>query len=272
MNSGLRNLALGALLSAGALVSSGCVQEEESLIITQANSLTASEDGACSSDNSATPLGVDVLDVSFGTGYVASFTLLNQLPTRTSNNGIDDNELKVTSVDVRLDTPQDPSIISSVDPAFVEFNTPVATNSLSPGNSLAYVVEVPASAMDAVGTAIGNAVGTDTTLTMTMTVTFRAVRAANVYGNGLGEIESRSFTLPIKVCAGCLLECLPTEVTTTNAMGVEETVDVCTLDNCLNATTFEAGGACGNAQTNAVNPACCVGTENFTGTLASCGL
>lgn len=272
MNSGLRNLALGALLSAGALASSGCVQEEESLIITQANSLSNSDDGACSSDTSATPLGVDVLDVSFGTGYVASFTLANQLPTRTSNNGISDNELKVTSVDVRLDTPQDPSIIAAVDPAFVEFNTPVATNSLAPGSSLPYVVEVPASAMDAIGAAVGNAVGTDTSLTMTMTVTFRALRAANVYGNGLGEIESRSFTLPIKICAGCLLECLPTEVTTTNSMGDDETVDVCTIENCLNAPTIGAGGACGNAQTNPVNPPCCVGTENFTGSLASCGL
>lgn len=271
MNSGLRRYALAALVATGALASSGCVQEEESLIITQANSLTSSDDGACSSDSSSTPLGLDVLDVSFGTGYLASFTLANQLPSRTSNNGIDDNELKVTSVDVRLDTPQDPSIIGSVDPAFVEFNTPVATNSLPPNSSLAYIVEVPASAMQAVGSAIGASVGTDTTLTMTMTVTFRAVRAANVYGNGLGEIESRSFTLPIKVCAGCLLDCQPTEVTTVDSMGEETVTDVCTLDNCLNADAIGNGGACGNAQTNPVSPPCCVGTENFTGSLASCG-
>ncbi len=272
MNSGLRKFALATLVSTGVFFSSACVEEEESLIILRANPITTSDSGFCSTDTSSTALGLDVVDVSFGTGYVASFTLKNQLPSRTSNNGIDDNELKVTSVDVRLDTPQDPSIIGSVDPAFAEFNTPVATDSLPPQGETSYIVEVPASAMQAVGNAIGSAVGTDTTLTMTMTVTFRAVRAANVYGNGLGEIESRSFTLPIKVCAGCLLECLPTEVTTVNEMGEEETVDVCTLENCLNAGTGFSGGACGNAQTNPVSPPCCVGTENFTGSANTCGL
>jgi hypothetical protein len=230
---------LALALAAG----SGCARQEESILVTRALPITS----PCVADvNAPDALQQGVLDLSFDTAYLASFEVFNNLAQKgqTSNaTGVDTSELHLKEVDVSLDTPQDSTVIDRVKSSgagLAEYTDPVATVSLLGQDSSAAFAEVHQPTVEALRNAVSAAHGTDVELLLTMDVTFRAVRASNVGVNNVGEIEARTFTLPISMCFGCLRDCS-------------------TCGGACDSDTAVGSGLCGNAQDGPTIPESCVG-------------
>ncbi|MBL8945539.1 MAG: hypothetical protein JNK45_20415 [Myxococcales bacterium] len=230
-----------------ALLGTGCAENEESLIVLNAPAWT--EDGCViTADPSAVGLLFGLLDLSYGTSYVMPVILLNNTePRDTANAGIDTNEMQLLSVDVDLSMSQAPDVMDAVrdvDEGLVSFNLPLATNSLPAGATQGVAVEaISQRASNALAQAIVAQLGADARPTVEATVVFHASRSGNGVGK-VGEIDSRDFTFPIRVCVGCLTSyaTCPGGVEPEPEPGVE---------------VEWAGGICGNAQDNVVYPSVC---------------
>lgn len=233
-----------AILTLGLLASS-CARQEEHLIVESA----ALVEAPCNISTAPGSLrGRGFVDVSFDTGYFAAFTLRNNLVLQGADNsstGVEPSEMHLTSVDVVLDMPQDPSIISAVaatDPALVEYNQILASSSFNGQDTISTFVEIPAATFDGLRDAISARYTDDVRLTMTMGVTFHALRASNKGVNDFGEVDAREFTLPIEVCFNCLRDCEGC------GAGCDTDMDV------------GASGICGSAQDQSLKPASCPDT------------
>ncbi len=169
--------------------------------------------------------------------------LNNTEPRDTSNAGIDTNEMQLLSVDVELSMPQAPDVIDAIrdrDESLLDFNAPLATNSLPAGATQGVAVEViPQLTAQALAELIPTQFSLDSRLTIEATVVFHASRSGNGVGK-VGEIDSRDFTFPIRLCFGCLVWC-----------------GGCLDGECPLDATGWAGGICGNAQDNVVYPSVC---------------
>jgi hypothetical protein len=248
------------VLAMGALSLPSCTADQEALLVTNAFVIEQTDEGFCAAGS--TILSRDVLDVSFNTGYTAAFSVLNNL-TQTgvdTNSGVEGSEMKLTDVIVELSMPSNPEIISGVtamEPALTRFSTPIATTSFSGQELYTTFVVVPPESITAIGAEmVSSGVGSTT---MIMSVIFRAQRSSNSGAGDSGIVESRSFELPINVCAGT--DCLR------NCPGVSD--GSCSIDECNSGVLIGSGGVCGNAQSYATAPLCCDG--NPSNDLGMCG-
>jgi hypothetical protein len=183
-----------------------------------------------------------VIDASFATAGVVWFQVKNNMSPEAggdNNTHIDNSEMFLTDVDVRISTPQDGSIAGAVDNGLVEYNMPVAGDSFTGQEVVHVAVPITADTISQLGSAIAGSVGTSAVVTMIIEVEFHGLRASNEFG-GLGEIDARPFTFPIDICFGCLRDC----------SGCPD-VPECASDPSVGA------GQCGYAQNNLIVPSVC---------------
>lgn len=233
----------GSALVCLAVLSSGCARQEESIIVEKALPLTAPCSVASSgSGNVYSPRGI--VDLSFDTGFMAAFLVVNNLQQQGNQNtssGVETSEMHLTSVDVVLDMPQDSAVISdaeSVDGALTQYNQILASTSFDAQDTIEALVEVPEASLDALRDSISARYSDDVRLTMTMNVTFHAVRASNTGVNDFGEIDAREFTYPVDLCFDCLRDC------SCGDPDCESDMDI-------------GSGVCGYAQSDTIIPASC---------------
>lgn len=203
-----------------------CAPDEEALIVRYAPAWEE-EDGALQcrvQPDGNESLIRGVLDLSFATGYLQPFVLQNNLtpgggPT-SGNNGTDDSEIELRGVSVRLELPQDPSVIATLagqNEALVEFRTVLPTTSMTGGDKLATMVEVvPPATAAMLGDVIERNHGTSNALTLMAWTMFHADRGSNSSLNDnidnaeafdFFEVDSREFGFPIDLCFDCLRHC-----------------------------------------------------------------
>lgn len=215
----------------GGLSLPGCAGEQESLIVL--HSPAWDEEGSCLADPSTdTRLSQGVLDVSAHTPYLLPVILQNQL-VADDTNGVDNGEMQLRNVDVRLTMDQAPDIIDALelrDPALVDFNYPLATDSLPSEGQAGVLVEVISrTAAEELEFQL-NSLEDGARPVLTAHLVFHARRTGNAVG-GIGDVEAREFSFPIQICAGCLLTC-----------------STCAGGECPIEPTGVVGGVCGNAQ------------------------
>ncbi len=231
-----------SVLALSSLVALSCAEQEESLYVVHAVPI---DPEGCSANPSSVGQGWDTLDLSFDTGFVVALQLKNNLMSgRTSNSGIDDSEMLLRDVDVRLDIPQRPDLIeaiAAVDPSLVEFNSVLASDSISGQQESVVAVRIPPGSLDAIGTAVGGTFGTgsDLRIGLTVSIVVHALRASNELGGGVGKVEAREFVFPVDLCFNCLRDCSTCAGTCTD-------------------TEVGSGGVCGNAQSVATVPMDCI--------------
>jgi hypothetical protein len=238
------------------LFATGCVQDQEALLISHAVAPTVAAGGSdCTITAGGTPLIRGVLDVSFNTGYMAGLSVRNNLQP-LMNSGIDVSEMAIRDAEVRLAMPQDPAVIDAVramDPALVEYKYDLPTTSILGSEDMGVAVEIPRATISAISEQMGLEFGEERTLNVSVVV--NALRSSNTGIANSGVVSSREFTLPVRLCAGCLRECVSTTAADTDG------AELCDGSACISDPTFIEGGACGNAQTTVVNPTCCSGQE-----------
>ena len=76
-------------------------------------------------------------------------------------------------------------------------------------------------------------------VTVVVEIVINAERSGNTVGN-VGVISSRTFSYPVRVCSGCLIDCTS-----------------CPNGECPAEPGNYLGGVCGNAQDSALVPAAC---------------
>ncbi len=240
------------LLLMGLMAATGCAREQESLIVRGAAAWT---DGECIVDGANdVSMGRGTLDVAFGSPYIMPVILQNQLltqPAMTSNNGIDNGEMQLIGADVTLRMPQAPDVLEDVaaqDAAFVEFSADLAAISIGAGERQGLSVEVVSQgASEAFADSIPVTLSAESEPTLLADVVFRARRTGNKVG-AVGEVESRVFTYPIRLCLNCLFTCVGC-------------VDgQCPVDDVGGFN----GGICGAAQDRAVGPRVCADPNGDT--------
>ncbi len=218
----------------------GCAENEESLIVLDA---PAWKDGECSVDpSSAEFLPFGVLDLSSDpvTGYVMPAILLNNARAQQSNktnSGIVSNEIQLTGADVSLSSPQDKTLVGTLEKGLRTFNSPLPTISLMPQQTAAVVVDVIPSVT---AQALAPKIAADQVVTIVASVVFRASRSGNVIGK-VGAIEAREFEFPIRLCKGCLRTCVD-----------------CPGARCPVNNNDWVGGVCGNWQDLPIVPPSCI--------------
>ena len=240
---------------------SGCADQQETLIVTGAPAWSAMQEGGCFVDpNASAFLTFGVLDFycmgdssrCFGlsTAYYLPASLTNQSSVQqanSQNSGTDNSEIQLKEVDVSFSSPQAQQVIDAVegaDPAFTDFTLPLAADSLPSGQSKGVLVEAisPAMATELYNVILASFGGTFTDITIVASLVFHGERTGNTVGN-IGDIASREFSFPIKLCFGCLQTC-----------------DGCSAGECdntdLNTLTW-SGGICGNAQDGPIFPRVC---------------
>lgn len=244
-------------LSLAAMMSAGCAQEQESLIVLH---VPFEDAGECTIDGSNDTIRSEgLLDVQFGTSYSMPVILLNQLQGQTAmmtNNQIDNGELQLIDADVTLSIPQTPELIDAVvdanDDSFVDFTVDLSSVSLASGGRTPVSVEVisqPTSVALADEMRRTNPTGSPRLLATTV---FHARRTGNRVGK-VGEIESRAFVFPITLCLGCLYTC-------SGCAGMEpDFINAC-FESAPDPTI--AGGStgyynCGRAQDFPIGPSYC---------------
>ncbi len=239
-----------------------CANEQESIIITGAPTWSM----GCGVDSPAdTFLPFGLLDLRFGTGYYLPVEIQNQLQSQqpdSTNSGTDNSEFQLIDAEIKLSMTQRPDIIDALDQensALVEFTQPVAAESLPGASSKGIIVEVIPAATAARISAVRVAEATDAgaaaeaqfeienpdasdaqlvearrqgeeavlnqELTVVVELSINARRTGNKVGK-VGEVESRSFEFPIRVCYGCLVNCSSCEVAFDNDGdgGIDETI------------------------------------------------
>lgn len=226
----------------GCLLFTACADDQESLIFLHVPAWPGPD--TCSVDaGTDTYLLFGDMDLGFGTGYFMPGVLLNQLSSsdaESTASGVDDAEMQLQDVEVRLRTPRDPAIaeaVAAANPAFVEFKTTLPANSISPGERHGVLVEVITSQAAQVfaDTIQANYGAVD--FEIVADTVFNALRHGSSR-RATGTISSRTYSFPIRTCFGCLLDCTA----------------------CVEAGDCSGdlvGGVCGNAQDFAVVPAAC---------------
>ncbi|MGH1346804.1 MAG: hypothetical protein ACRBN8_34875 [Nannocystales bacterium] len=255
-----------------------CADQQESIIIAGAPSWMG---GRCSVDVPAQAyLAGGSLDIRFETEYMVPLEIQNQLQPQAadaSNSGTDNSEFQISGVDVSLSSNQVPDLIDRLaaeegGDAFINFSPAVATNSISGGGQLGYLVPgIPAGtasklaeyrvaeallAGDAAQAALeaANPDATDSEIlaarlpaennvlkrveTLLVSIVVRARRTGNRSGN-VGEIEARQFEFPVDICHGCLVTCTTCSFEAdVDADGVDETITgECPDSSVVNAPT-----------------------------------
>jgi hypothetical protein len=233
-------------------VSTACAGEQESLIVTHAPIWPASGDCVVDAGQNTGMLS-GTLDLSFGTPYMMPAILVNQLAPQQAgnqNSGIDNSEVQLSSADVDLELPQAPDIIgglSEINDALVDFRVPLATVSIPGGARHGVAVEVvPRATALALAEDVARfqpdtpiVEGAPTVLRLLANVTFNASRTGNTSGR-IGTVQSRTFSFPIDVCIGCMIDC-----------------STCPGRTCPENPIWE-GFICGNAQDAPLVPAQCM--------------
>ena len=245
-----RKHALFAAIAALATQVAACTNQQEGLLIRRAPQWQSQDDGnvtvgTCAVDpNNTATLNHGVLDISFGTPYMAPLEVENNMlsiDAESSPNGINDGEIRLSEAEVALAIPQAADAIDGLaaqDEALVNFKTPVQSISLEPGQSSGMLLEiVPSATSQALAGALGGDLASGGKVRLVATIVVRGYRAVD--GGNRNEVESRPFDFPVDLCMGCLLDCsmcAPGECTTMGPM---------------------SGGVCGNAQDFAVFPQSC---------------
>jgi hypothetical protein len=226
----------------GVLALSGCADQEESLIVL--HSPAWNDDGECVVDAANdTALALGTLDLAPRTPYILPVILQNQLLSdATSSSGVDNGEMQLRGVDVRLSMDQAPEIIDALeaeDPALVDFTVPLPTVSLPPGGRQGVLVEVISRrAAELLNEQLG-ALDDGARPILSAQLVFHARRTGNAVG-GIGEVDAREYIFPVQVCSGCLLTC-----------------QTCTDQQCPVNPQGVVGGVCGNAQDLPYAPSGC---------------
>lgn len=229
------SLVAGLLALASA---SACVQEQDYLNVERAVWFSERDECELTSDGFI-PLAMTV-DVSFQTRIAMGFVVANhQTPNAGSNSGIDDSQIEVESVEVRL-TYSGGSIPNS------EFEMPVPNNSIFGGEEVPFLVQAPTEVTEAIRASLTP--GQFETLEMEVVFVGRKYGASG--GKPLGEVKTRAYTYPFDICMGCLVDC--------TCAG--ECLD------CLCPEQFGFAGTCGFAQgLSVISPECGIEGADETG-------
>lgn len=207
------------------------------------------------------------VDLSFTTGLDIPIELQNNLlavdPTAV-NSGVDNSEMRARSVDIELTIPQVPAIeeaVRAVNPNYLAFNLPMASDSFSGGKSRrTVIVQIPADTMSKFRDALaanGFVNGSEVMMQVELRFHFDLT-------GGQGKIVSRAYRAPVALSLGGLRACLPTSWTDPAATeGAEAKVyELCTNRNC-EAIKMTPTHLCGNAQLVPQSPECCDGAERW---------
>ena len=239
---------LGVLLASALATASSCAEEQSSLIVVGVTGLsTEDETGLCVPVEN-TVLSRGVLDASFGTPYLLAVELRNQLqPQMNNNSGIDNSEIQLRDVDVKMSLPQAPEVLEAVaarDENLVEFFLPLPTNSLPAQSSTVIPVEVvPANTTAALAEEMAAQLASGTQVTLVVELEFHGERTGGSVGE-LGVVDARTYSFPIDLCLGCLVSC-----------------STCPGGVCPVEASDYVGGVCGNAQDQPLRPSGCVGDQ-----------
>lgn len=205
------------------------------------------------------------LDLSFDSGLTIPVELQNNLlsvSAKSVNSGIDNSEMRLSSVDVDIRAPQSPAIeesVRAVNPQFLKFNLPLASNSFSGGGSrMLLTVHIPEDTMAKYRDAMmanGFVDGTPVNLEVELRFHF------DLTGGG-GKVTSRSFRAPVRLSLGGLRACLPTSWTAPGTSEGEsaKVYELCTSQNCASSRPTSTN-VCGNAQILPQHPRCCDGPK-----------
>lgn len=229
-------------LSLGAVLSSACADQQESLIVLQA---PAWPEGDCVVDpEQEAGLLRGTLDIVHGTPYLMPAAVLNNLAAQSegdNNAGIITNEIQITGASVKLSSAQAPEMIDMLEGNLVDFDVDVASISVLPGEVAGFAVEVISEeASKQMGAYIAAEYGPEAQLIVLATVVFHGLRAGTSVGK-IGIIDAREFSFPIQLCQGCLQDC----------SGCPDP-SLCTI-----TPGDFTGGICGNAQDLGVAPPGC---------------
>ena len=255
----ISRLSLGLLTALSATATGACVDNQEALIVRQAVAWPSSEEngvevGDCVADpNADLLLPRGLLDVSFGTGYLAPLVVSNNMAPRAADdspNGIDDSEIRLLEAEVELTIPQAPEIadaLTASDPTLTNFIVPLQSYSLAGGqdNGLLIPVISSAAAQSMAGAVQAGVGGATAYMQALATITIHGERA--VKGGKYNEIQAREFVFPIDLCYGCLRSC---RACIENGVACPE--------NLLDPSVPFEGGVCLNAQDFAMSPSQCL--------------
>lgn len=246
-----------------------CVQEAESVVVIGMPLLGEDEEKPCQLKSGGDLyLQAINVDLSFTTGLTIPVELQNNLLSvakQSSNSGLDNSEMRMSSVDVDIRSPQSPAIeesVRAVNPQFLKFNLPLASNSFSGGGSRALLmVQIPEDTMSKYRDAmVANGFTDGTPVNIEVELRFHF----DLTGGG-GKVASRSFRAPVRLSMGGLRKCLPTawKSSETPAGGQAKTYELCTPKNCASSRPT-ARNVCGNAQILPQHPRCCDGPQAWS--------
>jgi hypothetical protein len=244
---------VGALASAAALLTGGCVEDQEVLIVLGAPGWQATMAGGCLVNPSSDVfLSFGVLDLycanpdarcqMLAPSYWIPVALQNNLTASMDNAST--SELQLKDVEVIYSIPQDEALLDGLE-GQRHFTLPLATDSLPPGSPKGLVIEAVNTTQAGLlyeQIAAAHPEGFSD-VTLIVTLIFHAERTAT--SGDFGTVESRDFEFPIKMCEGCLFSCSSCED------GVCPQTDPAEL--------VWTGGVCGNSQDGPLYPTICGG-------------
>lgn len=225
------------LVSLGGVLLAGCADQAESLIVTQAPAWTSTD---CNIDPATDiALARGYLDVVWGTPYLLPLSVLNNLSdTQRGSTTQVTNEIRLSDADVEL-TATDDRLFAGIDPAFLQFNVPLASISIEPNETVGVTVEAISSTVTEQLNVNLAAIGANASATLVASVVIHGEESGGSVGK-VGEVDAREFTFPIQICQGCLLTC-----------------ETCPDGQCPATYTDFVGGICGNAQDLYLAPSTC---------------
>jgi hypothetical protein len=219
-----------------------CADEQEALIVLHTSNW---EGGACGVDaNSEEGLALGQLDLRGGSGYFTGVVLRNQLVAQgnETNSGVDNSEMQLRDVDVLLQMPQAPEILDAIeaeDPAMVDFNVTLPSDSLPGESNIGVIFEaIPATTAMRIADAVAGLPAGSAPIIEVHQV-YHARRTGNNVG-GVGEFEAREYIFPVRLCVDCLFTC-----------------SGCMDMACPGNTGPIVGGVCGSTQDLPYGPAAC---------------
>lgn len=262
---GISRLMMVGVLFSGLL--GGCVKEDESVI---ALGMPQMEKDGKSLKCEAKPGGNSYyqlveLDLSFNGGLVLPVELQSNLVKvnpQSVNSGVDNSEMRMRSVDVKISVPQVPAIeeaVRAMNPNYLEFNLPLASNSISGGGSKeAAFVMIPADTMAKFRDAfVANGFVNGAQVMLQVEARFHF----DLTG-GQGRIVSRTFRAPVAASLGGLRKCLPTSWKDPAGGDSAKVYELCSDANCASPNPTP-NAVCGNAQIVTQHPLCCDGPDNW---------
>jgi hypothetical protein len=216
----LTTLAVGAV---GITLGSGCVQDQDYLVVERA--VWFDDPASCTLSDDVTPLTMPV-DVSFASQIAMGFLITNnQSPNANSNSGIDDSEIQIQTADVSLS-------FSGGGVSGGSFTVTLPSNSILGGESEAFLVRIPHEVGDSLRATM-QGLPESTYETLEMEVVFHGRRTGQAGGTKLGSVKTAPYVYPFDVCLGCLSYC--------------QTAEACNTPE-LCPTEAEWRGVCGYAQ------------------------